>query len=104
MHTYIHTFIHACMHAPLPLIRLPRLKLVDIVEQFAVVLHALPFVAPISRDRALNALKDFATKDVPAPPPPIVLRPGSSVFIKNRFFKQCLAHDTLEWGCQRMLR
>ena len=30
------------------------------MERFAVVLHALPFVAPISRDRARNALKDFA--------------------------------------------
>lgn len=61
-----------------------KLKMVDIVDQFAVVLHALPFVAPLSRDKALNALKDFATKDVPAPPPPVVLRPGSSIFIKNR--------------------
>ncbi|CAE7256971.1 unnamed protein product [Symbiodinium sp. CCMP2592] len=67
-----------------------KLKLVDIVEQFAAVLHALPFVAPISRDRALNALKDFATKDVPAPPPPIVLRPGSTVYIYNHFFQRYL--------------
>ncbi|CAE7256975.1 unnamed protein product [Symbiodinium sp. CCMP2592] len=66
------------------------LKLVDIAEQFAVVLHALPFVAPLSRDRALNALKDFATKDVPAPPPPILLRPGSTVYIYNRYWKQYL--------------
>ncbi|CAE7703906.1 unnamed protein product, partial [Symbiodinium necroappetens] len=66
------------------------LKLVDIAEQFAVVLHALPFVAPLSRDRALNALKDFATKDVPAPPPPVALRPGSTVYIYNRHFQQYL--------------
>ena len=78
---------------PLPLFWLPRLKLVDIAEQFAVVLHALPFVAPLSRDRALNALKDFATKDVPAPPPPVALRPGSTVFIYNRHFQQCLANQ-----------
>ena len=67
--------------------------MVDIVDQFAVVLHALPFVAPLSRDKALNALKDFATKDVPAPPPPVVLRPGSSIFIKNRASNRYLAHQ-----------
>ena len=43
-----------------------RFKLVDIAKQFAVVLHALPFVSPASRDKALEALKSFASKDLPA--------------------------------------
>eukprot|EP00439_Symbiodinium_sp_Y106_P070235 s1297_g12.t1 len=43
-----------------------RFKLVDIAKQFAVVLHALPFVSQASRDKALEALKSFASKDLPA--------------------------------------
>ncbi|CAE7230389.1 unnamed protein product [Symbiodinium sp. CCMP2456] len=42
-----------------------RFKLVDIAKQFAVVLHALPFVSQASRDKALEALKSFASKDLP---------------------------------------
>ena len=39
-----------------------RFKLVDIADQFAVVLYALPFVSQASKDKALEALKTFASK------------------------------------------
>ena len=66
-----------------------RFKLVDIADQFAVVLYALPFVSQASKDKALEALKTFASKDVP-PPPPFVPKPGLSVALHNPRYNQYL--------------
>ncbi|CAE7259948.1 unnamed protein product [Symbiodinium sp. CCMP2456] len=52
-----------------------QFKLVNIADQFEVVLHALPFVSSDSRNKALESLRNFAS-DQP-PPTPVVLRPES---------------------------
>ena len=64
-----------------------RFQLVDIANQFAVVLHALPFVSQASRDKAIQALRNFASEDMP-PPPPVVPKPGMSIAIHNHYYNQ----------------
>ena len=66
-----------------------RFKLVDIANQFAVVLSAIPFVSQPSRDKALQAVRAFATKDVP-PPPPFAPSPGLSVALHNHRYNEYL--------------
>ncbi|CAE7461882.1 unnamed protein product, partial [Symbiodinium sp. CCMP2592] len=61
-------------------------KLVDITNQFEVVLYALPFISMASRARAIDALNTF-THDMP---PPIVLEPGTTVAVWNHFFQRYL--------------
>ena len=63
-------------------------KLVNIVDQFAVVLYALPFVSASTRDKALASLRNFAGEDLP--PPPVTLKPGMTIALHNRFFNQYL--------------
>ena len=41
-----------------------RIPLVNVVEQFEVVLSAMPFVSDGSKRKALDALRDFGKKDV----------------------------------------
>ncbi|CAE7794903.1 unnamed protein product [Symbiodinium sp. CCMP2592] len=66
-----------------------KIKLVNIVDQFAVVLYALPFVSPESRNKALASLRGFASDDLP-PPPPVALKAGMNIAIHNRRFSQYL--------------
>ncbi|CAE7797201.1 unnamed protein product [Symbiodinium sp. CCMP2592] len=66
-----------------------RFKLVDIADQFAVVLFAIPFVSQASKDKALEALRDWAKKDVP-PAPPFAPKPGLSVALHNHHYNQYL--------------
>ena len=69
---------------------LKTMKLVDIAQQFEVVLHALPFMSIASRFKALGALKDFAHHM----PPPVVLRPGTTVALHNIFFRRYINADS----------
>ncbi|CAE7344359.1 unnamed protein product [Symbiodinium natans] len=64
-----------------------RIKMVDIVNQFLVILHALPFVSVNSRNKAIHALRHFSGQDTP---PPVIPQPGDNVAIHNRFFNQYL--------------
>lgn len=57
-----------------------RLKLVDIVDQFAVTLNALPFVSSKSKEKALDALRSFSTNYVP----PTVFEPGTMVALYSK--------------------
>ncbi|CAE7515684.1 unnamed protein product [Symbiodinium sp. CCMP2592] len=69
---------------------LKTMKLVDIAQQFEVVLHALPFMSIASRSKALDALKDFTHHM----PPPVVLRPGTTVALHNIFFQSYINADS----------
>eukprot|EP00439_Symbiodinium_sp_Y106_P049218 s639_g6.t1 len=62
-----------------------KIKLVDIVNQFAVVLHALPWLSAGSRRDAIHALQNSRPDVLPA-----TLKPGTTVGIHNRFFSQYL--------------
>jgi len=57
-----------------------RLKLVDIVDQFAVTLNALPFVSSKSKEKALDALRSFSTNYVP----PTIFEPGTMVALYSK--------------------
>ncbi|CAE7151474.1 unnamed protein product, partial [Symbiodinium necroappetens] len=57
-----------------------RLKLVDIVDQFAVTLNALPFVSSKSKEKALDALRSFSTNYVP----PTLFEPGTMVALYSK--------------------
>lgn len=62
-----------------------QIKLVDIVNQFAVVLHALPWLSAASRKEAIHALQNSRPDVLPT-----TLKPGTTVGIHNRFFSQYL--------------
>ncbi|CAE7300245.1 unnamed protein product, partial [Symbiodinium sp. CCMP2456] len=62
-----------------------KIKLVDIANQFAVVLHALPWLSAGSRKEAINALQNSRPDVMPT-----TLKPGTTVGIHNRFFSQYL--------------
>ncbi|CAE7746647.1 unnamed protein product [Symbiodinium sp. CCMP2456] len=60
------------------------IQLVNIVDQFRVVLHALPWVSTSSADRAIDALNHFTQHNLPPP----VMVPGTTVALHNRIFNQ----------------
>jgi len=60
-----------------------KIKLVDIANQFAVVLHALPWLSAASRKEAIHALQNSRPDVMPT-----TLKPGTTVGIHNRFFSQ----------------
>ncbi|OLQ12213.1 hypothetical protein AK812_SmicGene3906 [Symbiodinium microadriaticum] len=62
-----------------------RIRLVNVVEQFQIVLAAMPFVSE-SKRKALDALRDFGKKDVSSvvsKVPPPGLAPGSTIALKG---------------------
>ncbi|CAE7388839.1 unnamed protein product, partial [Symbiodinium microadriaticum] len=63
-----------------------RIRLVNVVEQFQIVLAAMPFVSESSKRKALDALRDFGKKDVSSvvsKVPPPGLAPGSTIALKG---------------------
>lgn len=63
-----------------------RIRLLDIVDQFSLVLTAMPFVSAETKAKAILALQGFTGEDVGkvavAVPPP-ALRPGSTIALYN---------------------
>ncbi|CAE7751695.1 unnamed protein product [Symbiodinium sp. CCMP2456] len=65
-----------------------RIRLVNVVEQFQIVLAAMPFVSESSKRKALDALRDFGKKDVSSvvsKVPPPGLTPGSTIGLKGEW-------------------
>ena len=76
-----------------------RLKLVDIADQFAVVLNALPFVSSKSKDKALKALRDFSKSSVPPP----VLTPGTRVALYSKKHRRFLKAGSRDMGSTKTM-
>mmetsp|Transcript_52947 Transcript_52947/g.118783 ORF Transcript_52947/g.118783 Transcript_52947/m.118783 type:complete len:927 (+) Transcript_52947:279-3059(+) len=70
-----------------------RIPLLNIVDQFTIVLGAMPWVSSSSKLKAIASLRDFGKQDVgtvmPAVPPP-ELKPGSIVALYNPAFNRWL--------------
>ncbi|CAE7263886.1 proS, partial [Symbiodinium sp. CCMP2592] len=63
----------------------PRdVHLVDVVQQFKVVLQALPFVSQTSADKAIEVLNHFSSNSFPPP----LLIPGTTVGLHSKFFNE----------------
>ncbi|CAE7349703.1 unnamed protein product [Symbiodinium sp. CCMP2592] len=67
-----------------------RLKLVDIADQFAVTLSAVPFLSSESKSKALEALRGFSTNYFPPP----VLKPGTMVALYSKKHRRFLKVNT----------
>ncbi|CAE7614462.1 unnamed protein product [Symbiodinium sp. CCMP2592] len=70
-----------------------RIRLLDIVDQFSLVLTAMPFVSAETKAKAILALQGFTGDDVgqawKAVPPPS-LRPGSTIALYNAKWRRYL--------------
>ncbi|CAE7031810.1 unnamed protein product [Symbiodinium sp. CCMP2592] len=62
-----------------------RFRLFDIAEQTGAILSAMPFIPASSRQKAIETLGNLTGGNVIRAVPPPVLRPGSSVALKNNF-------------------
>eukprot|EP00439_Symbiodinium_sp_Y106_P072900 s810_g13.t1 len=70
-----------------------RIRLVNVVEQFQIVLAAMPFVSESSKRKALDALRDFGSKDVSSvvsKVPPPGLTPGSTIALQGQTHRRFL--------------
>ncbi|CAE7590253.1 unnamed protein product [Symbiodinium natans] len=70
-----------------------RIPLINIVDQFSIVLTALPFVSVDTKMKALASLRGFTKNDmekVAEPVPPPALRPGSMIALYSKKWKRYL--------------
>ncbi|CAJ1441752.1 unnamed protein product [Effrenium voratum] len=70
-----------------------RIRLINIVDQFSVVMTAIPFISTDTKLKALQALRDFTSGDVEkvvkqVPPPQLI--PGSTIALYRKDAKKFL--------------